>query len=111
VKEILKKPSSCNDKDEIRDQIDQIDREILSLFALRFQYVKEIVKYKTDEKSVVAQDRKDHVIEERGKWAENLGLSRNTYQEIFRILIDHNINKELELLNDLKKNNKPKQNV
>ena len=95
---LTKKPSECISKDEIRQQIDIIDKEIIALFALRFQYVSEIVKYKNDAESVVAQDRKDHVIKVRGQWAENHGLDKDTFEQIFRFLVDHNIEKELELL-------------
>lgn len=95
---ISKAPKECNCKEEIRQQIDAIDKEIINLFAQRFMYVNEIVKYKNDPESVVAKDRKTEVIEIRGKWAEELGLDRNTYEQIYRVLIDHNIQKELEIL-------------
>ena len=41
-----KLPKDCNSKDEIRQQIDAIDKEIIDLFAKRFEYVSEIVKFK-----------------------------------------------------------------
>ena len=93
-----KKPSECACKEEIREQIDLIDQEIIALFGLRFQYVSEIVKFKTDAESVVAQVRKDHVIKVRGKWAEKHGLDKDTFEQIYRFLVDHNIGKELEIL-------------
>ena len=93
-----KTPSECISKDEIREQIDRIDQEIISLFAARFQYVSEIVKYKTDVESVMVQERKDHVIKIRGEWAEKHGLDKDTFEQIYRFLVDHNIGKELEML-------------
>ncbi len=98
--ELSKSPSECCNKDEIRNQIDKIDKEIISLFALRFQYVSEIVKFKSDVESVVAQDRKDEVIMQRGEWAAELGLDMETFQQIYRVLVDHNISKELEILKE-----------
>lgn len=94
---IEKKPTECISKEEIRAQIDQLDKEIIRLFSLRFQYVSEIVKFKTDVKSVVAQDRKDQVIKIRGEWAEEAGLNKETFEQIFHFLLDHNISKELEI--------------
>lgn len=91
-------PAECKNKEEIRNQIDTIDKEIITLFALRFQYVSEIVKFKNDVESVVAQDRKNEVINQRGNWAEELGLDKATFQRIYECLITHNINKELEIL-------------
>ncbi|MFT3753009.1 MAG: chorismate mutase [Paludibacter sp.] len=99
-----KSPSECCNKEEIRQQIDRIDQEIIALFGLRFKYVSEIVKYKHDAESVVAQDRKNQVIQDRGKWAEEHGLDKATFEQIYRFLVDHNIGKELEILE--KKNRK-----
>jgi len=91
-------PSECTNKDEIRTQIDLIDKEIIALFAKRFQYVREIVRYKNDAESVIALDRKNHVIKERGEWAANHGLDKETFEQIYRFLLDHNIRKEMEIL-------------
>ncbi len=92
------RPCDCNSKEEIRTQIDKIDLELIKLFALRYDFVKEIVKYK--EKTlveIVAEDRKKQVIEQRSEWAEKLGLDKETYANIFRFLLEHNISKEIEI--------------
>jgi isochorismate pyruvate lyase len=93
----IKKPYDCNNKEEIREQIDKIDREIIQLFALRNSYVVEIVKYKPDEESVVAKDRKNEVIQQRSDWAERAGLNKQTFENIYRLLIENNISKEMEI--------------
>ena len=98
--ELSKSPSECTNKEEIRNQIDILDKEIIRLFGIRFQYVSEIVKFKTDAESVVAQDRKNEVIEQRGLWATEHGLDKETFQKIYRFLVDHNIEKELEILSE-----------
>jgi len=98
-----KLPSECNSKDEIRQQIDVIDKEIIALFAKRFAYVCEIVKFKNDIESVVALDRKNHVIKARGEWAEEHGLDKETFEQIYRFLVNHNIGKELEILENKNK--------
>ena len=94
----IKLPGDCTSKEEIRQQIDVIDKEIIALFAKRFEFVSEIVKFKNDVESVVAQDRKNEVIKLRGKWAEESGLDRETFEQIYSLLIDCNIQKELEIL-------------
>lgn len=98
-----KLPIDCINKEEIRTQIDLIDKEIIKLFALRAEYVEEIVKYKNDEKSVIAQERKDEVIQLRGEWAAQKGLNRLTFEQLYRLLIDNNINRELEILHNRNK--------
>jgi isochorismate pyruvate lyase len=95
---LSKLPTDCTSKEEIREQIDIIDKEIIALFAKRFEYVSEIVKFKIDAESVVAEDRKNHVIKARGEWAEEHGLDKATFEQIYRFLVEHNIGKELEIL-------------
>lgn len=100
----VKKACDCKTIEEIRKQIDTIDLELIQLFAKRYEYVKEIVKFK--EKSVdaiIAEERKQQVIGQRSKWAEESGLDRDTYARIFTELIDHNISKELEIFKETNK--------
>jgi len=97
---ILKKAEECKSKDEIRKQIDRIDHELVKLFAERTEYVKEIVKYKEKKPdAIIAMERKMHVIRERGDWAESFGLNKDAYQQIFQILVEHNISIEMDLMN------------
>lgn len=91
------RPEQCKSKEEVREQIDEIDREIITLFARRFSYVKTIVKFKKDPESIVAQQRKDEVIRQRGEWASELGLDKSTFEKIYELLINHNISKEMEI--------------
>ncbi len=97
---LSKTPSNCANKEEIRAHIDIIDKEIISLFAMRFQYVEEIVKFKSDAESVVALERKNEVITKRGEWASADGLDREVFEQIYKLLIEHNIQKELDILNN-----------
>lgn len=89
--------------EEIRNQIDLIDQEIIRLFALRSDYVHEIVKYKTDEESVIAIDRKELVIKQRSEWAESMGLNKETFRDLYTRLLQQNISEELQLLQEKSK--------
>jgi chorismate mutase len=88
---------------EIRDSIDKIDHRILELFGARNHLVKEIVKYKTDTKEVVAKERQAVLFASRRKWAEDLNLDPDLFEKIFKMLIDSNIHMELEMLEQKKK--------
>ncbi len=92
-------PKTCRNIDEIRKEIDEIDYQILQLFSQRYSFVKEIVKFKTDEDSVIAESRQMEVISKRREWAEELGLNPDLLEEIFWILMKFNVRKELEILN------------
>jgi len=99
---LTKLPSECTGMEEIRNQIDQIDQEIIRLFAQRSDYVHEIVKYKSDEESVIAKDRKELVIKQRSEWAEAEGLDKKTFEDIYVRLLQQNISEELLLLQEKK---------
>jgi len=94
----MKNPEDCKSIEEIRELIDVIDYQIMKLYSDRYEFVKEIVKYKTDEESVIAANRQKEVIEKRRKWARELGLNPDLFEEMFWTLIRYNVQKELEIL-------------
>ena len=53
----------CNSLEEVREQINQIDDAIIRLIAERGKYVVQASMFKKDEKSVVAPNRVEAVIE------------------------------------------------
>lgn len=93
----MKDPKSCTTIDEVRQEIDRIDREIMELLAKRQDYVCEIIRFKKDEESIVAQGRQDQLYQQRRRWAEELQLSPEMIDEVFKTMVRHNIQKELEL--------------
>ena len=90
--------TDCKSKEEIRLQIDNIDQEIIKLFAKRNEYVHAIVKFKNDIESVIAHERRDEVISKRGIWAEKLGLEKKVFEDIYKLLVNANIQTEMEIL-------------
>lgn len=95
----MKNPDSCGNIEEVRAEIDEVDYQILQLFARRYAFVKEIVKFKTDEESVVAATRQHEVISKRREWAIELGLNPDLFEEIYWMLMRFNVKKELEIFN------------
>ena len=83
---------------EIRDKIDDIDFQIISLFGERNRLVEKIVIYKTGKTDVVARERQEEIIRSRRTFAERFGLNPDLIEKIYRILIKNNIQKELEIL-------------
>ena len=96
----LIKPKDCENIQEIRDAIDAIDLDIIKLFAERHEYVKEIVKFKSsDEEGIIARERKELVLNQRRAWAEEKGLDGQMIEDIFRLLIDKNIQIQFDISN------------
>lgn len=92
------KPEDCNSAEEVRNEIDKIDHQIIKLYGERHKYVEEIVRFKHDEESIIAHDRKTQVIRDRRKWAQDNGLDADTFEQMYLILIESNIKRELEIL-------------
>ncbi len=94
----MKKASQCTSMMEIRDCIDALDKEIISLIGQRFDFVKEIVKYKTDEVSIIAKPRYENVIQTRRELATHHGLNADMIEKMYRIMMDSFIEEELKIL-------------
>ncbi len=99
----FKTPADCQSLEEIRSVIDKIDEHIISLFSERHKYVEEIVRFKHDKDAIIAQERKDQVILQRKNWAESKGLNADTFEKIYTLLVNSNIEHEMELLKIKKK--------
>ncbi len=95
-----KKPSECTNITDVRNEIDNIDKVIVTLLSERFQYVKEVVKYKENTPdSIVASDRRNVVLQQRRQWAEEQGLDPNVIEEIYTRLIQYFISEEMKIKN------------
>lgn len=99
-----KLPQECTTISEVRNEIDNIDRQIISLLENRFGYVREVVKYKEKNDSAIeATDRRNAVIDTRRKWAEEAGLNPEVLENIYNILIDYFIVEEKKIMNNTTK--------
>jgi isochorismate pyruvate lyase len=94
----FKNPQDCDSLEEVRNEIDKIDAHIISLFAERHKYVEAIVRFKHDKDAIIAQERKNQVIQDRKTWAKEKGLNADTFEKIYTLLIESNIKHEMNLL-------------
>ena len=94
----MRSPGDCRNIEDIRQAIDELDNQIITLFGKRFQYVKEIVKFKEkNEESIIASERREAVIQSRRALAKENGLNPDVIEELYRKLISHFIEEELKL--------------
>lgn len=77
--------------DELREEIEAIDREIVDLIARR-TYVAETIAEVKDERGMATTDesQEEAVMERAGKNAEAFGVDDNLVKAIFRLLIELN---------------------
>ena len=92
----MKAPDDCSNLEEIRLEIDRIDRETIELIGKRFEYVKAATKFKTDENSVKAPERFKSMLQQRRDWAEAEGLKADVIEKLYRDLVNYFIDEELK---------------
>ncbi|BAS57369.1 chorismate mutase [Leptolyngbya boryana NIES-2135] len=92
----MKPPEECQNMTEIRSEIDALDRQVIQLLGQRFAYVKAAAKFKTDATSVKAPERFQSMLQQRRIWAEVEGLNPDAIEKLYRDLVNHFIQEELQ---------------
>ncbi len=91
----MKSPEQCENMEQIREEIDALDRQVIALLGHRFEYVKAASKYKTSETGVRAPERFRAMLEQRRQWAEQSGLDPDAIEKLYHDLVTHFIAEEL----------------
>ncbi len=89
------KPNDCQNMNDIREQIDSIDYEIISLISKRAGYVNKAAQFKTDEASVKAPNRVKSMLEKRKQWAQEKEISPVFIEKMYADMVSYFINKEM----------------
>jgi isochorismate pyruvate lyase len=92
----MKAPEQCENMQDIRCEIDRIDRDIIALLGQRYGYVKAAAKFKTSAGSVKAQDRVAAMLLQRRVWAEEHELSAEMVEKLYRDLVNYCVREEME---------------
>jgi isochorismate pyruvate lyase len=92
----MKEPEDCLNIQEIRKEIDNLDRKIIATLGKRFKYVKSAAKFKRSETSVKAPERFRLMLEQRRVWAEVEGLNPDVIETLYRDLVNYFISEELK---------------
>lgn len=64
----MKPPEDCAGIEDVRRDIDALDREIIALIGRRAYFVETAARCKTTESSVRAPERQRSMLEERHRW-------------------------------------------
>ncbi|MBD1841016.1 isochorismate lyase [Coleofasciculus sp. FACHB-64] len=92
----MKQTKGCSNIEEIRLEIDELDRQIITAFGKRFEYVKAAAKFKTNETSVKAPERVQSMLQQRRLWAEEQGLNPDVIEKLYQDLINYFMTEELK---------------
>ena len=86
---------NCNSIEEIRSNIDRIDRQIVTLLAERGGYVKQAARFKKTTDDVKAPQRVEQVIAKVTALSQELGANASVTEQVYRAMISGFINAEL----------------
>ena len=94
----MKLPEECNTITDVRNEIDNLDRQIIELLGKRFLYVKKIVDFKSNEEDVIARKRYEEVLRIRRDWAKIQNLDPEIIEIIYKTLIKYFIDEQMKML-------------
>lgn len=87
----------CTTMAEVRNGVDQVDRELVALLARRFGYMDAAARIKPERGLVRDEARKAQVIANVYSQAERLGLPVERVADLWDRLIEHSIAYEFEM--------------
>jgi len=91
----MKSANECKDINEIRTEIDRIDKEIIALVAKRASYVKAAARFKKDRAMVEDPNRVKTMLQQRAEWARESGMNTEIIVKIYTELVNFFINEEM----------------
>lgn len=85
----------------LRQQIDEIDNELLEALSKRMRISREIGQYKKEHRMPVLQTtRYDAVLNSRAKSAEELGMSGEFAKTVYQAIHEESVRQQIEVLNN-----------
>lgn len=87
---------SCNSLNEVRDNIDRIDRKIVALLAERGAFVTQAASFKNTTDEVKAPNRVEQVIAKVTALAQAQGANPAVVESVYRAMISAFIEAELK---------------
>jgi len=85
----------CTSIEEVRSNIDRIDRQIVALLAERGGFVKQAARFKKTTDDVKAPQRVEQVIAKVTALSQELGANPSVTEQVYRAMISSFINAEL----------------
>lgn len=90
---------------ELRERIDQIDKEIFEVMAQRMDIVEQMGHYKKKNNVTVFQkNRWQQISKTRSEWAKSLGLNEEFMWDLFKLIHGASIKRQEAIMNDQTEN-------
>ena len=86
---------TCTTLEEVRNNIDRLDQQIVTLLADRGRYVSQAARFKKDTDGVKAPQRVEQVIAKVRGLSEAVGANPEVTEQVYRAMIAAFIQQEL----------------
>ena len=86
---------TCTTLEEVRNNIDRLDQQIVTLLAERGRYVSQAARFKKDTDGVKAPQRVEQVIAKVRDLAQAVGANPEVTEQVYRAMIAAFIQQEL----------------
>jgi len=89
--------------DDLREEIDLLDKELILLFKKRFNYIEQAAFIKNDITKIVDEDRIEFIISRVRSLAGDNNIPEDIIEDLWRYIIDLSIKHEKEVfINSIK---------
>jgi len=85
----------CHSLQEVRDEIDTLDTQLVTLISDRSRLVRQAALFKNSVEEVKAKDRIDAIMQKVRAQAIELNINPNMMSELFKIMIDEMVETEI----------------
>lgn len=92
----------CKNIEEVRNNINNIDEQIVKLIALRGGFVKQAAKFKKDSNDVKAPKRVEEIISKVRNIARLNGANEELVENVYKAMIESFIKLEMKEFESLK---------
>ncbi|AUC95638.1 MULTISPECIES: isochorismate lyase [Bradyrhizobium] len=90
-----KAPECCENLGDIREGLDDLDRQIVAILKHRMAYVRAAAQFKPTEESIPAPERVAVMLADRRAWADAAGLPADGVEMLFAGLIQWFIDQQV----------------
>ena len=85
----------CNSLEEVREKIDELDDQLVSLISQRSHYIKNAASFKNSIDEIKADDRIEFIKQKVRHKAIQMEVSPNMISELFTIMIEEMVETEI----------------
>lgn len=107
----MPQPQDCQTLEEVRSEIDRLDKSLIEVISRRQEYVHVAARFKRNADEVHAHERQRSMIQSRRGWAESSGVNPDLVAGLFRAIVDHFIQEEMTVFSGQSETESPNESI